>query len=62
MAKSKVVKIAVLQKPGKRSGSPLGPNETTKVMGGDLLITNLSSRTLYVDRMTPKKKGKKKNA
>lgn len=59
MAKSKLVKIAVLNKPGKRSGNPLGPLETAKVMGGDILITNLSSRTFYVDRQTPKKKAKK---
>lgn len=58
MAKSKVVRIAVLEKPGKRSGKELVPGGSTVVAG--LLIVNQNDTSRWVDRQTPKRKVKAK--
>lgn len=58
MAKSKVVKIQVLAKPGKRSGNELAPGASTTVAG--LLIVNQNDTSRWVDRATPRKRKAKK--
>lgn len=58
MATSKVVKIALLSRPNKRSGVELKPGQSSKQMGGRALITNLGATSFWVDRQTPKKKKK----
>lgn len=56
MAKSKIVKIQVLSKPGKKSGNELKPGQSTTVAG--LLIVNQNETSRWVDRQTPRKKKK----
>lgn len=58
MAKSKVIRIAVLDKPGKRSGNELLPGSSTVVAG--LLIVNQNATSRWVDRQSPKRKKARK--
>ncbi len=60
MSKSKIVRVALLDRPTRLSGNPLAPGQSTKI-NGDLQITNLgTSKTYFVDRMQPRWKKKKK--
>lgn len=52
-----MIRIQKLKRPNKRSGHALEQGETTEIRG--LTIVNRNSFTVYVDKFTRKKKGKK---
>ena len=55
-----MIQIKKLKRPTKKSGNALSPGNSTKLASYGVFITNIGKNTLYVDRVTPKKKKKKK--
>jgi hypothetical protein len=57
-----MIQIKKLKRPTRKSGFKLQPGETAEMLKTGVTIINTGKNTLYVDRVTPKKKKSPKKA
>lgn len=51
-----MIQIKRLKRPTKLSGRELKPGHESHLLGGAIIVMNVGKESVYVDRVTPKKR------